>query len=63
MAQSLNDALFDAFMSNFNTLTPQQMFYFLRGVIYQYCVDHGLSVFDTEPDGIAYIRQLVGKVA
>lgn len=50
--------LLEAHQAHKAELDAQQMFYFLRGVLYQWCVDHGASIMDMEAtfmDDIRYI--------
>ena len=50
--------LLDAHRAHKAELDAQQMFYFLRGVLYQWCVDHGESVMDMEATFIVDIRYI-----
>ncbi len=45
---NLFETLCEAYASHKDELDPVQMFYFLRGTLYAWCLDHGESVFDME---------------
>jgi uncharacterized protein YbaR (Trm112 family) len=49
-------AVCDAHIAHKDELDAQQMFYFLRGVLYQWCVDHNADVMDMEEMFIGDIR-------
>jgi hypothetical protein len=50
-----------AYEGHKDELTAQQLFYFLRGVLYQWCVEHGESVMDMEDLFIPDIRYMTDQ--